>query len=254
MLIKNFKKDNLEVSVFDTRREMGLKAAQDVRSEILKLFKTKDEINMLFAAAPSQNDFLQTLISYKDIDWTRINAYHMDEYLGIDKDAPQAFGNFLKNALFSKLNFKTVNYIDGTAEDVTKECMRYEELLNNNTIDIVCMGIGENGHIAFNDPPVADFSDKVKVKIVKLDELCRQQQVNDKCFENIHQVPKYAITLTIPALFEGKKLFCIVPAPTKANAVYDTLNGKIEEKCPASILRLHLAANLYLDKDSASRL
>jgi len=132
--------------------------------------------------------------------------------------------------------------------------MRYEELLNNNTIDIVCMGIGENGHIAFNDPPVADFSDKVKVKIVKLDELCRQQQVNDKCFENIHQVPKYAITLTIPALFEGKKLFCIVPAPTKANAVYDTLNGKIEEKCPASILRLHLAANLYLDKDSASRL
>jgi len=254
MLIKNFRKDNLEVCIFDTRREMGRQAANDVCQAIKKALSQKDEINIIFAAAPSQSDFLQALISFKEIEWERINAYHMDEYLGIDKNAPQAFGNFLNKAIFSKVNFKTVNYLDSAALDVTKECMRYERLLNNNMIDIVCMGIGENGHIAFNDPPVADFSDKFKVKIVKLDEKCRQQQVNDKCFTDINLVPHYAMTLTVPALFEAKKLFCMVPAITKADAVYDTLMGEIEEKCPASILRLHLSAKLYLDKLSASRI
>ncbi len=254
MLIKNFKKDNLDVSIFDSRKEMGRQAANDVTQAIKKALTQKEEINMIFAAAPSQNDFLEALISYKDIPWEKINAFHMDEYLGINKEAPQAFGNFLRNAIFSKVSFKSVNYLNPSAEDVTKECMRYEELLNNNIIDIVCMGIGENGHIAFNDPPVSDFSDKVKVKIVKLDEKCRQQQVNDKCFADITLVPKYAMTLTVPALFEAKKLFCMVPAITKADAVYSVLNGEIEEKCPASILRLHLSAKLYLDKLSASRI
>jgi len=251
MLIKNFKKDNLDVSIFDSRKEMGKQAANDVSQAIKKALTQKDEINMIFAAAPSQNDFIESLISYKEIPWEKINAYHMDEYLGIDKDSPQSFGNFLKKAIFSKVKFKSINYLDPSAEDVTKECMRYEELLNNNNIDIVCMGIGENGHIAFNDPPVADFSDKVK--IVKLDEKCRQQQVNDKCFNEISEVPKYAMTLTVPALFEAKKLFCMVPTASKADAVYMTLNGQIEEKCPASILRLHLSAKLYLDKLSASK-
>lgn len=253
MLIKSFKKDNLDVSIFDTRRDMGRQAANDVREAIRKALTLKDEINIIFAAAPSQNDFFEALTSFKDIAWEKINAYHMDEYLGIDQDAPQGFGNFLKNAIFSKVDLKTVNLLNPNADDVTKECMRYESLLDNNLIDIVCMGIGENGHIAFNDPPVADFSDKVKVKIIKLDEKCRQQQVNDGCFGSIVLVPKYAMTLTIPALFEGKKLFCMVPASTKADAVYDTLNGEISEKCPASILRLHLSARLYLDKLSAAK-
>ena len=147
MLVKNFRKDNLEVCIFDTRRELGRQAANDVCQAIKKALSLKDEINIIFAAAPSQSDFLQTLISFKEIEWEKINAYHMDEYLGIDKNAPQAFGNFLKEAIFSKVNFKTVNYLDSAALDVTKECMRYERLLNNNIIDIVCMGIGENGHM-----------------------------------------------------------------------------------------------------------
>ncbi|MDD2261240.1 MAG: glucosamine-6-phosphate deaminase [Clostridia bacterium] len=254
MLVKSFKKDNLDVNIFDNRSNMGKKAANDVKEAIRKALTQKDEINIIFAAAPSQNDFLEALISYNDIQWERINAYHMDEYLGISEDAPQGFGNFLKNAIFSKVNFKSINYLNPSCDDVTKECSRYEELLINNQIDIVCMGIGENGHIAFNDPPVADFSDKFKVKIVKLDEKCRNQQVNDGCFDNIDKVPKYAMTLTIPALFEAKKLFCMVPAQSKADAVYDTLNGEIKETCPASILRLHLSAKLYLDKLSASRI
>ncbi len=232
---------------------MGIQAAHDVRDAIKKALTQKEEINIVFAAAPSQSDFFERLITLDDIEWGRINAFHMDEYLGIEQDAPQAFGNFLRNAIFSHVNFKNIYYLDPSVDDVTKECMRYESLLENNQIDIVCMGIGENGHIAFNDPPVADFDDKVKVKVVKLDHACRSQQVNDGCFLSLEEVPKYAMTLTIPALFEGKKLFCMVPAQSKAEAVYQTLEGEISTKCPASILRHHLSAKLYLDQLSASK-
>jgi glucosamine-6-phosphate deaminase len=254
MLIKEFKKDNLNVSIFNNRKCMGRQAACDARDSINKMLQTRDEINIIFAAAPSQNEFLENLISFKDIEWSRINAFHMDEYLGIDKDAPQGFGSFLYKHLFSKAKFNSVNYLNPAADDVTAECIRYEKLLEDNPVDIVCMGIGENGHIAFNDPPVADFSDRSRVKIVKLDNVCRKQQVNDGCFKDLDSVPKYAITLTIPSLFRAKKLICVVPAKTKANAVYYTLNSEIEEKCPSTIMRLHLCASLYLDIDSAARI
>ena len=178
----------------------------------------------------------------------------MDEYIGLPSDAPQGFGNFLKNRIFGIANFKSVNYIDISAVDVQKECIRYAMLLKENPVDIVVMGIGENGHIAFNDPPVADFSDKELVKPVALDEICRNQQVNDGCFATINDVPKTAITLTVPALFAGEYLFCIVPAATKANAVRATICDDISERCPATILRRHKNAVLYLDRDSSSLL
>lgn len=249
-----FKKDKLYVKTFETRDEMGKAAATDIAECIKKCLAEKDEINMIFAAAPSQNDVLHHLCMNKEIEWNRINAYHMDEYVGLSADAPQGFGNFLKEHIFGLVPFKSVNYIDCTATDVDAECERYSKLLKENPVDIVCMGIGENGHIAFNDPHVADFNDPKLVKYVELDEMCRNQQVNDGCFAKIDDVPKYAMTLTIPALVSAEYNFCIVPAPTKAQAVKRTVCDEISEECPASILRRKDNAILYCDADSSAEM
>ena len=252
--MKEFFVDKLKVKVFENRVLMGADAALDIKNKILELLSAKEEINMIFAAAPSQNDVLKSLVEDSSIEWNRVNAYHMDEYIGLDKDAPQGFGNFLKAHIFGLVPFKSVNYIDISTDNPESEADRYAKLLAENPTDIVVMGIGENGHIAFNDPPVADFNDKRLVKPVELDSICRNQQVNDGCFKSIDEVPTHAMTLTVPALVAAPYLFCIVPAPTKANAVRETLNGSIDEHCPASILRTKDNAILYLDADSAGLL
>lgn len=252
--MKTLKKDLLTVNIYDSRDEMGKAAGADIKACILSLLEKKETINMIFAAAPSQNEVLASLASDKEIPWNRVNAFHMDEYIGLPSDAPQGFGNFLKSAIFGRAPFRSVNYIDISATDADAECARYSELLKANPTDIVVMGIGENGHIAFNDPPVADFNDDKVVKPVELDEICRNQQVNDGCFATIDDVPKMAITLTVPTLFSGDHLFCIVPAKTKANAVKATVCGEIGEACPATILRRHNSAILYLDPDSSALL
>ena len=252
--MKTFIKDKLTVEIFETRKQMGEKAANDIAKKFNELIDIKGEINVIWAAAPSQNDVLKALTENESIKWNKINAFHMDEYIGLSKDAPQGFGNFLKDHIFGLVPFKSVNYIDVSATDAEKEADRYAEVLSKQKIDVVVLGIGENGHIAFNDPPVADFNDKKAVKPVKLDEVCRQQQVNDGCFKSINDVPTHAITLTVPTLFNANYLFCIVPAPTKANAVYETINGTIDEHCPATVLRLHDNAKLYLDNESSKLL
>ena len=252
--MRAYKVDKLSVEIYENRTLMGEAAARDIKKKIADLLEESQEINMIFAAAPSQNDVLKALVEDKEIEWNRVNAYHMDEYIGLDKDAPQGFGNFLKGHIFGLVPFKSVNYIDITATDPEKEAERYGKLLEENSTDIVIMGIGENGHIAFNDPPVADFNDEKMVKPVKLDEVCRQQQVNDGCFASIDKVPTHAMTLTVPTLVRAPYLFCIVPAPTKAKAVYETLNGSIDEHCPASVLRTHDNAKLYLDNESSKLL
>lgn len=154
-----FQQDLLTVKMFPSIQQMGKCAATEVTNKICELLKEKAEINMIFAAAPSQNEFLSHLIHSKQIDWTRINAFHMDEYIGIHAEAPQSFGNFLRQRIFDKVPFKTVNYLNGQAENLEEECKRYSELLLRHPVDIVCLGIGENGHIAFNDPDVANFND-----------------------------------------------------------------------------------------------
>ena len=252
--MRTFQKDMLKVEIYENRTLMGEAAARDIKAKIAELLSVKAEINMIFAAAPSQNDVLKALVEDASIEWNRVNAYHMDEYIGLDKDAPQGFGNFLKEHIFGLVPFKSVNYIDITTTDPEQEAERYGKLLEENPTDIVIMGIGENGHIAFNDPPVADFKDGKAVKPVKLDEICRQQQVNDGCFASIDKVPTHAMTLTVPTLVKAPYLFCIVPAPTKANAVYETLHGSVDEHCPASILRTHGNAVLYLDNESSKLL
>ena len=252
-MIKELKKDKLLCRVYETRAEMGMAAAKDVREKILEPLETEDELNIIFAAAPSQNEVLAGLVSMTDIPWNRINAFHMDEYIGLPCDAPQRFGTFLKNAIFDKVPFKNV-YLINSAAGADEECRRYTELLKAHPVHIVCLGIGENGHIAFNDPDVADFNDKELIKVVGLDDICRQQQVNDGCFASFDDVPKTALSLTIPALVSGAYMFCVVPAATKANAVDNTVHGEITERCPASILRTHDNAILYCDPDSGKSL
>lgn len=241
--------NKIKKQVFETRSEMGKKASADIKNKINELLASKSEIRMIFAAAPSQNEVLEQLIKSDDIEWNRIVAFHMDEYIGLPKGAPQLFSNFLNENLFNVVPFKEVHLIDGS--NTKDECSRYAKLIEEKPIDIVCLGIGENGHIAFNDPPVADFNDTETVKEVILDEVCRQQQVNDGCFETLNHVPKSAYTLTIPALFGGQHLFCVVPGSTKKEAVYQTLNyPEISTVWPSTILRNHTSCNFYFDKDS----
>lgn len=253
-MLKTLQADMLTVNVYETRKEMGAAAAHDIAAAIKGVLAKKDVCNMIFAAAPSQNEVLASLVADETIDFTRINAFHMDEYIGLPGDAPQGFGNFLRNALFGKAPFRSVSYINGNADDINAECARYTKLLRENPTDIVVLGIGENGHVAFNDPPVADFADPVLIKPVPLDPICRQQQVNDGCFAALDLVPTHALTLTVPALMAGKELYCVVPAPTKANAVAATVKGDVGEHCPATAMRSHSCATLYLDPDSAALL
>ena len=252
--MKTFQKEELQVKIFDTRAEMGRVAAADFAAVVKELLQTKDTIRIIFAAAPSQDDFLAAAVADKSIDFSRVDAFHMDEYIGLDKDAPQGFGNFLRDRIFAKRTFHSVHYLDGQNPESEAACESYAAMLNEKPIDIVCMGIGENGHIAFNDPPVADFNDPKTVKIVKLDEVCRMQQVHDGCFRSIDEVPTHALSLTVPALMAAKYRFCVVPAPTKANAAKAMLNDAIDEHCPCTILRRTPGSILYLDADSSALL
>ncbi len=253
--MKILKKDKLTVKISDTRDEMGMVAAKDIADAIRKLQTEKDEINIIFAAAPSQNDTLKHLLKEEGISWEKINAFHMDEYIGLPKSSPARFAEYLNDHIFKLAPFKSINYINCEAESIKEECERYSSLLTEYKTDIVILGIGENGHIAFNDPGVADFNDKVLVKPAQLDEVCRNQQVNDGCFPDIDSVPKFALTLTVPALTRATYMFCSVPCKTKAWAVNETITtDKIDEHCPATVLRLHDNAIMYCDADSAGGL
>ncbi len=248
-----FIKDKLTVKIFDSRKQMGEAVATAVSDCINTLLKKQPFVNIIFGAAPSQNEFFEALLR-KDIDWSKLNAFHMDEYINLAADAPQGFGNFLKERLFNRAPFHTVNYIDGNLSDYEAECVRYSALLNEFETDIVCLGIGENTHLAFNDPHVANENDPYLVKRVDLDEACRTQQVNDGCFKQLDEVPTHALTLTLPALLKAPFAFCTVPGEKKAKAVYHTLTEDISDNFPSTLLRKHENAVLFLDEQSSTQI
>ena len=174
----------------------------------------------------------------------------MDEYIGLSTEAPQSFGRYLKSHIFDLVPFRSVNLLCGTAENLEEECSRYAKLLSDNPVDIVCLGIGENGHIAFNDPWVADFDDPKLVKAVPLDPVCRMQQVHDGCFASLSDVPEKALSLTIPALVNAKHMVCSVPNKNKREAVKRTVNEEISTEVPATIMRKHASAVMFCDAES----
>ena len=253
MQIITKKVENLPVYVFENRAVMGVAAAERA-AEIIKDVIAKNGVaNVVFAAAPSQNDMLENLLK-QDIDWTKVRGFHQDEYVGIDASEPAGFGNFLDRAIFKKVPFMELHYLLCAADQTEAKCAEYTELLKKYPIDLILLGIGENGHLAFNDPAVADFNDPKMIKVVELDDVCRQQQVNDGCFATLNDVPKQAMTLTMSFIMSVPHAVCVVPTDRKANAVYNAVNGPVTTECPASILRKHADAGLYLDKDSASKI
>ncbi len=250
MLQKEFQQDQLRVRIYGTREEMGAASAAAAIEAIGKLLQSQPEVNVVFGAAPSQNELLAGLVA-SGLPFERINAYHMDEYIGLPTSAPQLFANFLQQHIWSKAGFKSVHTINPLA-DPQEECRRYGELLTRAGVDVSLLGIGENGHIAFNDPHMANFADPLPIKVVTLDEHCRRQQVNDGAFAALHEVPERAITLTIPLLLSAKAIVCTVPGPTKRQAVTNALRGELGEWCPATILRRQSNCQLFLDAQSGA--
>ena len=250
----SFKIDQLAVQIYSSRVEMGRAVAKDLSEHLQALMESQDEVRIIFACAPSQDEFTAALSDpdgpASQINWSKVIAFHMDDYVGLPGDHPESFRFYLQNHLLSKVNVKTFHGIESDASDVEAECARYEALLNENPVDVVCLGIGENGHIAFNDPP-ADFNDPKLVKVIELDQACRQQQVNDGCFPDLETVPPQAITLTVPAMTMCKRIFGIVPGVRKAESVLAALTGPITPDCPASILREHPNTKIYLEPGSA---
>jgi glucosamine-6-phosphate deaminase len=249
--IASFRVDQLHVSIFATRAEMGAEAGANAAQEIARVIQHHGAARVILASAPSQNELLETL-TRADLPWAAVTLFHMDEYVGLTADHPASFRHYQGEHVLARLRPAIFHGIIGESANPAAECQRYAALLAQAPIDVVCLGIGENGHIAFNDPPVADFADPLAIKVVDLDQTCRQQQVNDGCFPVLEAVPRQAITLTIPTLLKARALFCVVPGSRKADAVRATLHGPISTVCPASILRNHPNSSLYLDAASAA--
>jgi glucosamine-6-phosphate deaminase len=255
--IRRFTADALQVEVYETPAQMGLAAAAAVAAQMRERIQATGRVRMIFAAAPSQDSLLAGLVAARGIDWSLVEAFHMDEYLGLGPDDPASFRRYLNEHLFRLVALRPGSscLIPGESTDrPLSVCLEYESRLREAPIDIVCAGIGENGHLAFNDPPVADFLDPVDVKPVRLDGPCRLQQVHDGCFGQLEDVPTHAYTLTVPALLRADRMAVVVPGSRKAQAVLSTLRGPIRESCPASVLRTKAGAVLYLDAASASAL
>ena len=206
---------------------------------------------MILAAAPSQSEMLAALIQEPDIDWSRVTAFHMDEYIGLSANASQRFAHWLRRTFADHVPLARFEPID-PGDSPQQTCDRYATLLAEAPIDVVLLGVGTNGHLAFNDPP-ANLEDPDTVKIVTLDRMCREQQVLDGCFASIDDVPRQAITLTVPALLAGRELFCCVPGLLKSAAVQAMLESPVSGDCPATALRTHPRCTLYLDRDSSSK-
>ena len=244
----------LPTDISPTRAEMGRRAAAHVVGLLRETLAAQTRARLVFACAPSQDQFLAELRqqSAGQVDWSRVDAFHMDEYIGLAADHPASFRTYLRAHFMDHLQVGSWSQIRGEATDPSAEARRYAALLAAAPIDLICLGIGENDHIAFNDPPIADFDDPVLVKVVELDDACRRQQVNDGCFPSLDDVPTHALSLTIPVFRRAKQLSVVVPGPRKAAAVAATLTGPISTACPASILRTHPAARLFLDAASAA--
>ncbi len=248
-----FKKEKLLVNISHDEHSAGEASALFVAEHLNKAIKSKGFANLILATGASQFAFIEA-IKKLDIDWSKITVFHLDEYIGIPDTHPASFRKYLKEKIIDSVKPKKMFYINGDVDDIEKEIATYELLLKEYPTDVACIGIGENGHIAFNEPDIADFNDPKLVKVVQLDAVSRNQQLGEGWFATLEDVPKEAISLTIPAMMNSKVISCMVPDKRKAEAVYNTLHGEITTDCPASILRQHPNAVLFLDKDSASKL
>ena len=250
---QKFKIEQLDIEIFDDKEDMGFAAANFVEQKINLAIADKGVAHIILATGTSQFSFLNAL-KKNDIDWNNVIVFHLDEYNGISDTHPASFRKYLKERILDEVNPKRVFLLNGDADDIENVIKEYTKALENHPIDISCIGIGENGHIAFNDPPVAAFNDSKKVKIVDLDEDCRKQQLGEGWFPTLEDVPRQALTLTIPTILSAKSISCVVPDKRKSEAVKNALQAEISTACPATILRTHSDTKLFLDKWSADKL
>ena len=246
--------DELPVRVYATQADLAADAAQTVQIFLSECIVERGAAFAIMATGNSQIQFLDELIKLGGVDWSKVTLFHMDEYLGIDANHQASFRRYMRERVASRIQPRAFHYLEGDADQPLTECTRYADLLQSQEIDLCCLGIGENGHIAFNDPHVAEFDDPWSVKLVSLDQKCREQQVNEGHFPSVEQMPRYAYTLTIPTLCAVRKMICISPEKRKARAVHDALREAVSTSCPASYLRTQKQAVLLLDTDSAALL
>ena len=251
MLIRRFQCDRLDVGVYEDREDMGAASAARFAERLRAVLAVRGSAAVVFASAPSQNEFLASLREC-DLEWARVTAFHLDEYAGISGDHPASFRRYIREHLIDWVPIGGFHELRGDAPNPEAECARYTALLDEAKPAVVALGIGENGHLAFIDPPVCDFEDPRDVRVVELDEVCRMQQVHDGCFANFDDVPARALSLTIPFFLRTPHAVVTVPGVTKQQAVHDALDGPVTTQCPASILRRHPDAGLFLNKDSAT--
>jgi glucosamine-6-phosphate deaminase len=252
MPIKRFQVDRLAVEVHETRAALGLAAARVASEKICDLLARFGQASVIFACAASQNEFLAALRADPSIDWSRVTVFHMDEYVGLPADHPASFRRYLREHLVSRVPVGRFHELGGDAPDPEAECVRYQELLRQSPPGLVALGIGENGHLAFIDPAECDFSDSRDVRSVELDDVCRMQQVHDGAFAALDDVPRWALSLTVPVFLRTPRAVVCVPGTTKQCAVKRALEGPIQESCPASVLRQHPHASLFLDAGAAA--
>jgi glucosamine-6-phosphate deaminase len=254
--VKQWRVGELTVRVYDSVDALATGAASDATGVLGRAIDERGHANLMLATGTSQLVFLARLVeaAATRIDWSRVTGFHMDEYVGLAATHPASFQRYMRERVAAHLPFGAFHYVDGSAPDADAEAARYAALLEAHPVDLCCLGIGENGHLAFNDPPVADFDDPLVVKVVELDERCKLQQVGEGHFATPADVPPRAITVTVPGLLRARHTLAIVPEARKAEPVRAALEGPLTTACPASVLRREPAATLYLDQESASLL
>jgi len=243
----------MEIRVFDTKLELGRAAAERARTAIGEAIARKGEARVIAATGASQFEFLDALTSTPGIDWARVEMFHLDEYVGLPDTHPASFRRYLRERIVERVHPRVFHFLAGDVPDPAAECRRVGALLSRAPIDVAFVGIGENGHLAFNDPP-ADFDTEEPYLIVELDEPCRRQQLGEGWFESLADVPRRAISMSIRQILKSREILCVVPDARKAKAVAACLEGEVSPMRPSSILQTHAATTVYLDLDSAALL
>jgi glucosamine-6-phosphate deaminase len=251
---RTYEVDELDVRVFDDVATLARAAAVDAADALRSAIADRGEANVMLATGNSQLVFLAELVTFTDVDWSCVAAFHMDEYVDLPPTHTASFQRYMRERVASRVPFRQFNYLRGDTGDAAQEARRYADLLRAHPLDLCCCGIGENGHLAFNDPPVADFTDPLDVKLVELDDACKAQQVGEGHFADAAAVPPTAITVTIPALLRAGSVLVIVPDARKAEPVRSAFTGPVSTRCPASILQRTPHATVYLDSASAAGL
>lgn len=243
----------MKLHIYESKINMGQAAAECAAGHLTDAIASHGEANLVLATGASQFEMLASLVE-QPVDWSRVTAFHLDEYIGLSSDHPASFRKYLRERFEEKIgNLGVFHYVNGEAEDPDAECERLNALISGRTIDVACIGIGENGHLAFNDPP-ADFDTKRPYIVVKLSKRCRQQQLGEGWFPSLDAVPTHAISMSIQQIMDSEAIVCTVPDARKAEAVQRTFEEPISPQVPASILRRHPQCDMYVDRPAVQKL